>query len=146
MWMNSPVGPCSQMLHIKNKVTQLLTIRGLRPSKHYLPLNIIIFRRRSWRTYLHHFSGQNVNRDIWNTKEYKQSSQIIRSFISSFYKHEWTLMIFILYLYLRVEKQEWRKSDHNSAWTVRGYCSSIYKHRTQPGQNYIHVPDIYYWP
>jgi hypothetical protein len=31
------VGPCSQMLYIKNKATQLLTIRDLRPSKHYLP-------------------------------------------------------------------------------------------------------------
>jgi hypothetical protein len=28
----------------------------------------------------------------------------------------------------------------------RGYCSSIYKHGTQPGQNYIHLPDIYYYP
>jgi hypothetical protein len=49
------VGPYSQMLHIKNKATQLLTIRYLRPSKHYLPWDIMIFRRRSWRTYLHHF-------------------------------------------------------------------------------------------
>jgi hypothetical protein len=24
-----------------------------------------------------------------------------------------------------------------------GYCSSIYRHGTQPGQNYINVPDIY---
>jgi hypothetical protein len=40
------VGPCSQMLYIKNKTTQLLTIEGLRPSKHYLLLDIMIFRRR----------------------------------------------------------------------------------------------------
>jgi hypothetical protein len=31
------VGPCSQMLYIKNKATQLLMIRDLRPLKHYLP-------------------------------------------------------------------------------------------------------------
>jgi hypothetical protein len=40
--MSSPevganVGPCSQMLYIKNKATQLLTIRDLRPSEHYFP-------------------------------------------------------------------------------------------------------------
>jgi hypothetical protein len=31
------VGPCSRMLYTKNKATQLLTIKDLRPSKHYLP-------------------------------------------------------------------------------------------------------------
>jgi hypothetical protein len=41
------VGPCSRMLYIKNKATQLLMIRDLRPSKHYLPWDIMIFRRRS---------------------------------------------------------------------------------------------------
>jgi hypothetical protein len=38
------VGPCSRMLCIKNKVTQLLTIRDLRHSKHYPLLDIMIFR------------------------------------------------------------------------------------------------------
>jgi hypothetical protein len=41
------VGPCSQMLYIKNKTTRLLTIKDLRPSKHYLLLDIMIFGRRS---------------------------------------------------------------------------------------------------
>jgi hypothetical protein len=31
------VGPCSQMFYIKNKATQLLMIKDIRPSKHYLP-------------------------------------------------------------------------------------------------------------
>jgi hypothetical protein len=31
------VGPCSRMLYTKNKATQLLMIRDLRPLKHYLP-------------------------------------------------------------------------------------------------------------
>jgi hypothetical protein len=40
--MSSPevganVGPRSQMLNTKNKATQLLLIRDLRPSKHYPP-------------------------------------------------------------------------------------------------------------
>jgi hypothetical protein len=41
------VGPCSQMLYIKNKTTRLLIIRDLRPSKHYLLLDIMVSRRRS---------------------------------------------------------------------------------------------------
>jgi hypothetical protein len=39
------VGPCSRMIYIKNKATQLLIIRDLRHSKHYLPWDIMIFRR-----------------------------------------------------------------------------------------------------
>jgi hypothetical protein len=31
------VAPCSRMLYTKNKATQLLMIRDLRPSKDYLP-------------------------------------------------------------------------------------------------------------
>jgi hypothetical protein len=38
---------CSQMLRIKNKETQLLDIKDLRPSKHYLILDITIIRQRS---------------------------------------------------------------------------------------------------
>jgi hypothetical protein len=50
--MSSPevganVGPCSQMLYIKNKATQLLMIKNLRLSKHYLLLGIIILRQRA---------------------------------------------------------------------------------------------------
>jgi hypothetical protein len=37
----------------------------------------------------------------------------------------------------KVKMREWRESDYNPAWTVRCYCSSIYRHGTQPGQNYI---------
>jgi hypothetical protein len=38
---------CSQMLWIKNKATQVLMVKDLRPSKHYLPWDIMIFGRRS---------------------------------------------------------------------------------------------------
>jgi hypothetical protein len=37
------VGPCSRMLYTKNKETQLLMDKDLRPSKHYLPSDIMIF-------------------------------------------------------------------------------------------------------
>jgi hypothetical protein len=41
------VGPCSQMLYIKNKATQLLMIKDLRPLKHYLLSGIMILRQRA---------------------------------------------------------------------------------------------------
>jgi hypothetical protein len=47
---------CSQILYIKNKTTQLLMVKDLRPSKHYVLSDIMIFRRRSRMTYLHHLS------------------------------------------------------------------------------------------
>jgi hypothetical protein len=52
------VGPCSEILYTKNKATQLLMIRDLRPSEHYIPSSIMIFRQRSWRTCLHHLNKQ----------------------------------------------------------------------------------------
>jgi hypothetical protein len=50
--MSSPevaanVGPCSRMLYIKNKATQLLVIKDLRPLIHYLLSGIMNLRRRS---------------------------------------------------------------------------------------------------
>jgi hypothetical protein len=91
--MSSPevganVGPCSRMLYTKNKATQLLTIRDLRPSKHYLPWDIMIFRRRPRRTYLHYFSKQRYKKRHMKHREYEQSFQIIGPFIFLFYKHE----------------------------------------------------------
>jgi hypothetical protein len=44
---------CSQMLYVKNKATQLLTITDLRLLKHYLHMGIMLIRQRSRRTYLH---------------------------------------------------------------------------------------------
>jgi hypothetical protein len=79
---------CSRMLYTKNKATQLLTIRDLRPSKHHLPWDIMIFRRRLWRVYLHDFSEQRCKQRYMKHREYKQSFQIIRLFIFLFYKHE----------------------------------------------------------
>ena len=37
IFTDASVGPCSQMLYTKNKATQLLMIRDIRPSKHYFP-------------------------------------------------------------------------------------------------------------
>jgi hypothetical protein len=36
-----------------------------------------------------------------------------------------------------------QKANAKSAWTVRGFCSPIYRHGTQPIQNYIHA--LYIW-
>jgi hypothetical protein len=38
------VGHCSQMLYIKNKATQLLMIKNLRSSKHYILSGIMILK------------------------------------------------------------------------------------------------------
>jgi hypothetical protein len=50
--MSSPevganVSPCSRMLYTKNKATQLLMDKDLRPSEHYFPSDMMIFGRRS---------------------------------------------------------------------------------------------------
>jgi hypothetical protein len=45
---------CFWMMWIKNKATQLLIVKDLRPPKHYLLKGIMLIRRRSGRTYLHH--------------------------------------------------------------------------------------------
>jgi hypothetical protein len=59
----SLLGTCSQMLcwglvlkcyELRTRQHKMLMIKDLRPSKHYLLWDIMIFRRRSWRTYLHH--------------------------------------------------------------------------------------------
>jgi hypothetical protein len=45
-----------------------LFVNALRPSKHYFPKDIMIFGRRSWRTYLHHLDIHkciNIN-DEWS--------------------------------------------------------------------------------
>jgi hypothetical protein len=36
---------CSRVMWVKNKATQLLRIKDLHPSKHYLISDIMIFRR-----------------------------------------------------------------------------------------------------
>ena len=54
-------------------------------------------------------------------------------------KHIWILTLLILHWYLRLARRWRRESDYNSAWGVRWYCSSIYRHGTQPGWNYIYV-------
>jgi hypothetical protein len=113
---------CSQMLWIKNKATKLLKIKDLRPPKYYLLLNIMIFRRRSWRTCLHH---------SWES-EYIEIINVIHPHIY-FIMYRWILIEFTLHWYLRLVRRCWRESGYNSAWTVRWYCSSIYRHGTQPG-------------
>jgi hypothetical protein len=45
--VSANVGPCSRMLYIKNKTTQLLTIKDLHPSTHYLLLGITLVHRGS---------------------------------------------------------------------------------------------------
>jgi hypothetical protein len=51
--------------------------------------------------------------------------------------------IIALQVYLQLEGVDstsvTQKANAKSACTVRGYCSLIYRHGTQPIQNYIHA-------
>jgi hypothetical protein len=50
-----------------------------------------------------------------------------------------------LHLYLRLDRRQRSKYDVQVNTSQReqygGYCSPIYRHGTQPGQNYIYVLD-----
>ena len=52
-----------------------------------------------------------------------------------------------LQVYLRLKGDEstsvTQKANAKSAWTVREYCSPIYRHGSQPMQNYINALYIY---
>jgi hypothetical protein len=56
-------------------------------------------------------------------------------------------MVFIIQLYLWFARRSECKDDAREITIQReqygGYCSSIYRHGTQPEHNYIYVPDIY---
>ena len=122
-WMSSPevganVGPCSQMQYIKNKATQLLTIKDLRPSNHYLLWDIMIFRRRSWRTYLHHLDKQ-IQVRIHEIQKIINNDHITVVYLYSYFininKHPWYLCYFVNFGLSEGENarvtQEWLQSS-----------------------------------
>jgi hypothetical protein len=90
--LGTNVGPCSRMLHTKNKATQLLTLRDLRLSKHYLPWDIMIFRRRSRRAYLYHFKEQGCEqRHMKHKKNMNNHSKLLDylySYLINMNKHQ----------------------------------------------------------
>jgi hypothetical protein len=68
----------------------------------------------------------------------------ITLFISLYYtimnEHEQYWITFIPSAWQKAKVQVWRANEYQSAWTVQSYCSSIYRHGTQPDWNYIHAP------
>jgi hypothetical protein len=129
-------------------------VKDLRPSKHYFLLDIMVLRRRSWRTYPHHFYhiSINVNRQMkeyTSIQEDKDNNCHIPMIYHYYYLYwAWINIVNICITILpsacqKVEERERCESDYNPAWTIPCYCSSIYRHGTQPGQNYIHALDIY---
>ena len=98
------------MLWIKNKATQLLMVNDLHPLKHYLHSDIMIFRRRSWRTYLHHRSLHQ-----WKKKHMKtwEITWIIIWHLSYlFIISSWINIDNIeLHLYLRLDRRQKSKRD-----------------------------------
>jgi hypothetical protein len=99
MWVHPRWSPmlvtCSQMLWVKNKATQLLIVKHLRPPKHYSPMSIILIRRRSWRTYLHHL----ISKHEIPTNKHDNSFLIIHLFLY-YIKHIKISTMLILYWYL----------------------------------------------
>jgi hypothetical protein len=137
------LGTCSQILWMKNKATQNVKYqKALRPTNHYFLSDIVNLGRRLWRSYLH-----NRNKKWRTFKQDIESDTIIVNIIINIF------LLFITYLnknklqvYLRFEGEEYRrdaKVNAQSAWTVRGYCSPIYRHGSQPMQNYINTLYIY---
>jgi hypothetical protein len=51
------LGTCSQVLWVKKRQHKILKVKLFCSSKHYFSWDIMIFRRRSWRTSLHHLLG-----------------------------------------------------------------------------------------
>jgi hypothetical protein len=93
----------SRMLWIKNKATQLLIIRDLCLPKHYLLMDIMIIRRRSWRTCLHH----SICKIRMQRDEGSKYISLIHSYLYSI-KHVWISTEFILHWYLRLARR-WRR-------------------------------------
>jgi hypothetical protein len=54
-------------------------------------------------------------------------------------KHKQYWVTFIPSAWQKVKAQVCRANECKSVWIVQGYCSPIYRHGTQPGQNYIYV-------
>jgi hypothetical protein len=83
-------------------------------------------------------SFQYVKRD---TKEWRQWLHLVNSSIFAFHKTYMNINeIHTTLIHSACSKVETWESDYNSAWTVRGYCSSIYRHGTQSEWNYIQDP------
>jgi hypothetical protein len=92
---------CSQILWVKNKATQLLIIKDLCPMKHYFFTSIMLLRRRSRRTYLHHIDIRiGMRRNKYDNYILK-----IHLFLHSI-KHIWIITMLILHWYLRLA-QRW---------------------------------------
>ena len=88
------------MLWVKNKATQLLTIKDLRLLKHYLHMDVMLIRRRSRRAYLHHINTwMEMQRD-----EYDNYILIIHLFLHSI-KHIWISTMLILHWYFCLSRR-----------------------------------------
>jgi hypothetical protein len=139
-WLNVLVTR-SQMLWINNKTTQSLRIKDLRLLKHYLHMGIILIRQRSWNTSIHYLIYE------WGYERIKMKiGSLLIHLYSCSIKCKWIFnSIDITLVHSACSKARIQESDYNPAWTVRCYYSSIYRHKTQPEQKYIYVPNIYTW-
>jgi hypothetical protein len=78
----------------------IVIIKDLRPSKHYFFAGIMLLRRRSRRTYLHHIN----TRIGMRRNKYDNYILIIHLFLHSI-KHIWKTTMLILHWYLRLARR-----------------------------------------
>jgi hypothetical protein len=85
----------------------------------------------------------NERRSIWNMRNDMDNhmTPLIYLFYIIMNEHGQYWITFVPSAWQKAKVQAWRTSEYKSAWTVWEYCSPIYRHGTQPGQNYIYVLD-----
>ena len=87
---------------LRTRQHKMLNVNTVRPSKHYLPLDIMSFGRRLWRTYLHHFNKQGCKQR--HMKHIKSMNNHLESLDYSYHhciiinKHQWYQITFNLWL------------------------------------------------
>ena len=80
--------------------------------------------------------------------KYRKQNKQLHNIINSLYYPRKTETILNYKRYLQLDRRLESTSVTQKRVQVRvnstGYCSSIYRHRTQPVRNYIHALYIYY--
>jgi hypothetical protein len=121
---------------------KMLNIKALRPLDHYFPSDIMNLGRRSWRPYLHDHDKRRRT-FIQNT----ESNIIFINIIINLFPFIFLVQT-IINCKCTFSLKEWKYRRHakvndKSAWTVREYYSPIYRHGSQPMQNFINALYIY---
>jgi hypothetical protein len=70
-------------------------------------------------------------------------NNLIKSYTYFYYinlnNQRWYLITFVSSAWQKAKIRALRVSEYKIVWTVQGYCSSIYRHKTHHVRNYIHA-------